>query len=260
MSGRSLRDELLALDAARARLDAEAARRLRAFDASLEWAAEGSRSAAAFLVTHTRCARGEAHHRVRVAREIAELEVTARAWSEGAVTTRHVEAIARARHAARANDAFAQFEPALVDLARAATPEDVANAAGQWRDALDADLDRDGSAAEEQHDRRAFDFPVRSTGWGSGPSRWTRSARSSSKRQCIRRMRSCIAPTTRVPRRNSVPMLWSRSAAPTWSTVRDAATCPRCWSWSTPRPSKATRSANVGSRAGIASRPRPPGG
>ncbi len=70
-------DELLALEQARARLDAEVARRLREFDRSGEWSAEGSRSAAAFLVTNTRCARGDAYRRVRVAREIEALEQTA---------------------------------------------------------------------------------------------------------------------------------------------------------------------------------------
>src|SRR5207247_2116206 len=34
----------------------------------------GSRSAAAFLVTNTRCARGDAYRRVRVAREVEALE------------------------------------------------------------------------------------------------------------------------------------------------------------------------------------------
>ena len=70
----SVGEELLALERARARLDAEVARRLREFDRSCEWAAHGSRSAAAFLVTKTRCARGEAYRRVRVAREVEALE------------------------------------------------------------------------------------------------------------------------------------------------------------------------------------------
>src|SRR6476661_5027106 len=81
----SLGDDLLAL--ARARLDAEVARRLREFDRSCEWAAHGSRSAAAFLVTKTRCARGDAHRRVRVAREVEALDQTAEAWAAGALTT-----------------------------------------------------------------------------------------------------------------------------------------------------------------------------
>lgn len=123
-------------------------------------------------MTHTRAARGEANHRVRVARDVEELDATASAWAAGAVTTRHVEAIARTRHAAHADRQFAEFEPALVETALAGTPEDVANVARQWRDALDADLDRDGagkaSAAEQQHDRRGVDFSRSIDGMGFG--------------------------------------------------------------------------------------------
>jgi hypothetical protein len=87
------------------------------------------------------------------------------------VTTRHVEVIAAARHAARADEEFAEFEPALVAVARAGTPDDVARAARQWRDALDAALDRDGAgggASDAQHDRRAFDFARSIHGMGFG--------------------------------------------------------------------------------------------
>jgi hypothetical protein len=168
----SLGDDLLALERARARLDAEVARRLREFDRSCEWAAHGSRSAAAFLVTNTRCARGDAHRRVRVAREVDELEPTAAAWAAGELTTRHVESITQARHAARADVEFDAFEPALLEVARAGTPEDVAGAVRQWRDALDADLDRDGANSEticdRQRDRRAVDYAKSIDGIGLG--------------------------------------------------------------------------------------------
>src|SRR5438128_6882873 len=97
----SVGEELLALERARARLDAEFARRLREFDRSCEWSAHGSRSAAAFLVANTRCARGDAHRRVRVARDIEALEQTASAWAAGVLTTRHVETITQARRTAR---------------------------------------------------------------------------------------------------------------------------------------------------------------
>src|SRR6478672_10877276 len=126
VTGGSVRDDLLELERARARLDAETARRLRAFDRSCEWMVAGARSAAGFLVTGTRAGRGDAHHRVRVAREVDELPATASAWAEGSVTTRHVEAIARARHAAKADAQFAEFEPSLVEVARTGSPEDVA--------------------------------------------------------------------------------------------------------------------------------------
>src|SRR6476661_2721348 len=134
----SLGEDLLALERARARLDAEVARRLREFDRSCEWSAHGSRSAAAFLVTNTRCARGDAYRRVRVAREVEALEQTADAWASGELTTRHVETITQARRAARADTEFDAFEPALVAVARAGSPQDVSGAVRQWRDALDA--------------------------------------------------------------------------------------------------------------------------
>jgi hypothetical protein len=166
----ALRNELVILDAARARLESEVARRLRAFDRSHEWSLDGSQSAAAYLMRHTRCARGEAYQRVKVARQVDALEQTASAWASGVVTTRHVEVIARARHAARADAEFDAFEPALVAVARTGSPEDVANAARQWRDALDADLDRDGSgtAAMDELDRNRFDFSRSIYGRGLG--------------------------------------------------------------------------------------------
>ena len=111
---------------------------------------------------HTRCASGEAYHRVRVARAVEQLHNTAAVWAAGAVTTKHVEAIVEARHAAHADEEFAEFEPALVEVAAAGTPEDVADAARQWRDALDDALDRDGAekerVEEQEHERRRFDF------------------------------------------------------------------------------------------------------
>jgi hypothetical protein len=168
----SLGKDLLALERARARLDAEVARRLREFDRSCEWAAHGSRSAAAFLVTNTRCARGDAQRRVRVAREVEALDQTANDWAAGALTTRHVDTITQARRAARADAKFDAFEPALLEVARAGSPEDVSGAVRQWRDALDADLDRDGANREtisdRQWDRRGVDYAKSIDGIGLG--------------------------------------------------------------------------------------------
>src|SRR3954449_11851025 len=98
LEGRSLRDEILEIERLRTRLDAEAARRLRAFDVSCEWSVDGSRSAAAYLARHTRCAKNEAHARVRTARQVGALDRTAKAWAAGELTTKHVDVITRARH------------------------------------------------------------------------------------------------------------------------------------------------------------------
>lgn len=83
-----------------------------------------------------------------------------------------MDTITQARRAARADPAFDRFEPALVEVARAGSPEDVAGAARQWRDALDADLDRDGAHPEtitdQEWDRRAVDYAKSIDGIGLG--------------------------------------------------------------------------------------------
>jgi hypothetical protein len=107
---------------------------------------------------------------VKVARQAAVLEATSAAWRAGDVTTGHVEAIAHARHAARADEAFDAFESELVNVALTGSPEDVSNVARQWRDALDADLDRDGSGsqASAELERNSFDFSRSMHGRGYG--------------------------------------------------------------------------------------------
>ena len=110
--------------------------------------------------------------RVHVAREVEALEPTAGTWAAGELTTRHVETIAQARRAAHADAEFDAFAPALLDVALAGSPEDVAEAARQWRDALDADLDRDGanreSLADRQWNRRSVDYAKSIDGIGLG--------------------------------------------------------------------------------------------
>src|SRR5262245_28376945 len=111
-------DEIVRLEQASVRLDAQVARRLRAFDRSKEWSTE-SRSVTGYVATKTRCSRREASLQVQVARQVDEMPHVADAWTAGAITTEHTRAIAKVRRNARADDAFAEFEPALVEVARA---------------------------------------------------------------------------------------------------------------------------------------------
>ena len=141
--GRSLRDELVGLERSRARLDAEIARRLVEFQSSGEWAMEGARSAAGWLAAKTRCTSRVANHRVHVARQVAEMPTATKAWRAGEIGGEHVAAMARVRSAGRANQEFAVFEPALCDVAKAGTPDDVACVGRRWRDAVDAELGRE---------------------------------------------------------------------------------------------------------------------
>ena len=111
------RDDLVALWREMARLEAQFARRVAELDSSVEWSVDGSRSAAGWLVANLRLASGEAHHRVKVARQTAQMPVTNAAWQKGAISSRHVDALTRVRHSAKANAQFAVFEPVLVDVA-----------------------------------------------------------------------------------------------------------------------------------------------
>ncbi|MDQ1476446.1 MAG: hypothetical protein QOE62_1675 [Actinomycetota bacterium] len=158
--GRAQRDDLVGLWREMARLEAQFARRLAELDTSVEWSVDGSRSAAGWLVANLRAASGDAHHRMKVARQTAEMPITNAAWQDGRISSRHVDALTRVRHGANADGEFAVFEPVLVDVARQGRPEDVANVGRQWRDALDSQLDRDGADRRKsaEYDRRHVNY------------------------------------------------------------------------------------------------------
>jgi hypothetical protein len=163
IAGVPQRDELAGLWRQLTRLEAQFSRRVAELDTSVEWSVDGSRSAAGWLVANLRMASGEAHHRVKVARQIAHMPDANAVWQEGRITSRHVDALAKVRHRAHADDEFAKFEAALVDVALTGRPEDVANVGRRWRDALDDHLDRDGSEPSKKkqdtdHARRRADF------------------------------------------------------------------------------------------------------
>ncbi len=158
--GVAQRDAIVALDKAKARLDAELSRRLAELDRSSEHQALGYRSPAGFLMGRLRCARHEAYRRVRVARHAEEMPEISALWARGAVTTGHVEAATSIRHSAHADELFAEFEGSLARIAAVAQPEDVADSGRAWRDALDDHLDRDGAQtiAGEQRERQVATF------------------------------------------------------------------------------------------------------
>jgi hypothetical protein len=161
--GVSQRDEVVALWRELTRLEAQLARRVAELDTSVEWSVDGSRSTAGWFVANLRLATGEAHARVRVARQVAHMPFANAAWQEGRINCRHVDAIASVRHAANADTEFAAFEEYLVNVARKGRPEDVANTGRRWRDALDNHLNRDGSdptknKKDADHERRRANF------------------------------------------------------------------------------------------------------
>ena len=234
----SVGEELLALERARARLDAEVARRLREFDRSCEWAAHGSRSAAAFLVTNTRCARGDAYRRVRVAREVEALEQTADAWAAGELTTRHVETITQARRAARADAAFDAFEPALWRWRVPGHPKTCRTRFGSGATPSTPTSTATAPTARPSPTGNGTDVrstsPSRSTGSVSGASHSNPKAPTSSTGRCNAPTTTSTAPTIPAPRPNNAPTRWSRSPASTSPPNPPARTSPTYSSSPTP--------------------------
>lgn len=135
--------ELVELEELRSRLDAQISRRLERFDRGLEHTLESHRSPASWLSEKVRAGRGDAHSRVRVARQLSNCPMIRAAWERGAISTRHVEVLVRTRHAAHANAEFADFEPAAVEVALRHTPEVLTRVCQRWREALDTDRQTD---------------------------------------------------------------------------------------------------------------------
>jgi hypothetical protein len=228
--GVSQRDEIATLWREQARLDAQMARRVAELDTSVEWSVDGSRSAASWLVRNLRLASGEAHHRVRVARQIAQMPIANAAWLEGRISSRHVEVLTSIRHAADADTEFAEFEKYLVDVALTSPPEDVARVGRRWRDALDDELagtDRTARRGRTPSTKGgARTSRARSTGSGSSTAPSIPRARKSSTLRSGAATSATTKPTTPASRPNNAPTRSSTSSATT-STTKNAASTAR---------------------------------
>ncbi len=73
------------------------------------------------------------------------MPITLRAWVDGAMTSKHVEAIVKVRTDAAADELFSEYEHVLVEAATRVGPEDLQYIGRQWLDALNDHLDRDGA-------------------------------------------------------------------------------------------------------------------
>ena len=157
--GVKLGSAIIELERLQARLDAERARRLVAFDRSMEWTVDGSRSAGSWIAKRSRTNPAEVAHRVHVARMVSESALTRMAWECGRITTQHVNLIAKTKSSARADTQFNEFEAELVQRSMRDCPKVVAMRAREWRDELDDLLDRDGAnSADCDRETRAAHF------------------------------------------------------------------------------------------------------
>jgi hypothetical protein len=144
-SGPACSTWLLELLQARERLEAETLRCLGEWDASKAWAEDGAWTPQAWLTHRAPMTKSDATRLIRTARLAREHDCTAKLLAAGDVSSSHVEVMARA---ARHREAcFADHEDALLDAARALSPDPFRQVARRWRSLADDALAQDESFA-----------------------------------------------------------------------------------------------------------------
>ncbi len=120
-----------------------------AFEVGEEWAADGAKTAPAWIATRCRVPRAAARRRVRLGRALRHLPECAEAWREGVIGTDQARAIASARRH-RTESSMARDEGMLVAQAAQMGFEDFYRALSYWKQLADPD---GADAADE--DRKA---------------------------------------------------------------------------------------------------------
>jgi hypothetical protein len=117
-----------------------------AFEVGEEWAADGAKTAAAWISSTCRVPRAAAKRRVRLARTLCHLPVCAEAWRDGAIGVDQARAIASARRH-RTEASMARDEAMLVAQATDMGFEDFYRALSYWKQLADPD---GAQAADEE--------------------------------------------------------------------------------------------------------------
>ncbi len=163
-----LGEVMVALGRVRNKHDALDLKAAGAFDASKEWMGDGSRSAAAWLMSSGRERRGVPQRRVRLARALRAMPHTEQALSDGEITVEHVELLAGCTTSDLAG-VFADSERRLVGRARELRFERFAEELVYWRDVVDpegADERAERQLADARwHASKSFEGQVRADGW-----------------------------------------------------------------------------------------------
>lgn len=137
------------------RLEAVATKASAAFDAGGEWAAEGARSAPAWLAVSTKAPKSSAARRVRLGRALRDLPAAEAAWLAGAVDGAQVAALAAARTPVTA-EVMARDEEMLVGQAAGLRHDQFAQVLSYWSQHADPDGTEDTAA--KQRDGRFFNL------------------------------------------------------------------------------------------------------
>lgn len=163
-----LAQDLIALRESIDRLEAEAARRLAAFDERAGFARDGYPSATAFLKHRCRMTGGRARAVVGMATALANMPLTAKLYASGDLSTDQVRVLTAAAEAHP--ESFALAEATLCDLARELPwIDDLRRAVGYWKESVDRDAVADDAWDLHQqralHASRTLDGLVKLDGW-----------------------------------------------------------------------------------------------
>ena len=151
LSDERLADTLRAVHRARAVLDAAVARLTGVFDLRRAWAADGARTAAAWLAHRCHTSPAATRRQVRIARLLRSMPTTRAALRDGRIDAQHVQVLARLAGSARPHVAarFIADEELLVGFAVDLRFDDFERAVAYWLQQADADgVERD--AADEE--------------------------------------------------------------------------------------------------------------
>jgi Domain of unknown function (DUF222) len=136
------------------RFDSFMTEAIAAFEKSEEWAADGAKTASAWIATRCRVSRVATRRRVRLGRTLRHLPEVAQAWREGEIGGDQAQAIAYARRR-RTEAAMARDEEVLVSQAKELGFEDFSRVLAYWKQLADSDGAED-SEEEKKASRDVF--------------------------------------------------------------------------------------------------------
>jgi hypothetical protein len=143
-----LSEMVVDLQRQRARLEAAEARVVARWDAERCWEAEGARSGAAWLAWKTRVPGGQAHQRVRLAREVRGFPEIEQAWLAGEIERAHVASLLGCR-TPRTEAAFERGHKELLDAARTMRFNHFRKVCDYWMQHADPDGVEDKAAEDD---------------------------------------------------------------------------------------------------------------
>ena len=140
LSPREFAAHMVAWERVRARVDAEMLRRTARFELSGAFEVDCAANPVQWITAQTGTARVVAASRVRLARNLQLMPLTAAALADGLITESHARVLARCVANPRVRDAFTESaEDELLEVAESCSADELSNIVDQWIRLVDQD-------------------------------------------------------------------------------------------------------------------------